>query len=269
VNASSPHFIRWPGGKKWIAPVVADIAKHSGYARYIEPFAGSAAVFFELRPEVAILGDVIPDLITTYQAVRDDALRVAGSLRRLRVSRDEYYRIRASRPILPHTIAARFIYLNRTGFNGLYRENREGAFTIPYGGGDRSPKQLLKDRRLEEAAVVLKGADITFSDFELTMRTAKEGDFVYCDPPYTAKHNNNGFRRYNESIFSWSDQVRLHKAARAAARRGATVVVSNANHAELIGLYEGCRVAEVVRRTAVGAANRSRAMVEEVLIRVK
>ena len=247
-------FLKWPGGKRWIAPWIADLVRDNLTGQYFEPFLGGASVFFFLQPSAAVLSDLNCGLIETYQAVRSSHKRIVAVLREMSVSARSYYSIRDARPEDHIHRAARFLYLNRTAFGGMFRLNRRGEFNVPYGGGDRTPEVLYRTEILRHAAKLLARADLVHSDFEPVVKRARAGDVVYCDPTYTVAHNNNGFVRYNERNFSWDDQKRLALAAREAQRRGAFVVVSNAYHTELRRLYPSAE-SYVVKRASLVARN--------------
>lgn len=230
-------FLKWPGGKRWILPYIKGLLDGRAFDRYIEPFLGGGAVFFGLRPDRAVLSDINLDLITTYRQVKESPLEILDRLKVLAVDAPTYYRLREWEPTSEFDRAVRFLYLNRTAFAGMYRLNREGRFNVPFGGGQRTPESLWRDKLLLKASAALSDANILSADFEDTIQAAGEGDFVYCDPTYTVAHNNNGFIRYNERNFSWNDQRRLARVAAQAAERGATVLVSNAVHQEIRDLY--------------------------------
>lgn len=135
-------------------------------SKYYEPFVGAGAVFFGLRPSMAVLNDANPDLMEAYEVVRSDVDAVIESLRHLPTDRESYYRVRASRPRLPHTRAARFIYLNKLAFNGLYRVNLRGEFNVPY--GSHPEKHVVCDEdQLRNASETLTTATLTCGDFEV------------------------------------------------------------------------------------------------------
>ena len=205
---------------------------------YFEPFLGGAAVFFNLHPERALLSDINEDLISTYRVVAQRPHELISRIKALSVSRTEYDRIRRSQPHSALSKAVRFLYLNRTAFGGLYRLNAHGSFNVPFGGGDRRPDILWNQHLIERASDCLYDADLIASDFGSIMPLAQAGDIVYCDPTYTVSHNNNSFIRYNEKNFSWSDQERLMVAAEDAVARGATVILSNADHPSVRTLYQ-------------------------------
>jgi DNA adenine methylase len=223
-------------------------------------------VFFYLRPGRAVLADINDELISTYKAVRDNPQRLAKALQRVAVTAETFYRVRRREPKVPLARAARFLYLNRTAFGGMYRVNSAGEFNVPYGGGGRTPELLWKTDLLEAAAKVLRRARLKVSDFEATIDLAEAGDVVYCDPTYTVAHENNGFIRYNERNFSWSDQERLADAAFRAAGRGAMVIITNANHVSIRGLYRGASFETLARLSAVARQPEFRRYVRELII---
>jgi DNA adenine methylase len=147
----------------------------------------------------------------------------------------------------------------------MYRVNRKGEFNVPYGGG-RSHAILWERDILHIASGVLKHTTIAACDFANTMRRARDGDVVYCDPTYTTAHNNNGFVRYNECNFSWHDQHRLAEAAARAAARGATVIISNAHHKAIATLYPSWQVRIISRLSLISPHRTARVPITEYLI---
>jgi DNA adenine methylase len=225
-------------------------------------------VFFHLLPNRSVLADLNEELMNTYKAVRNDPVGVIKILRRHAVTEESYYKLRRSEPKLSATRAARFLYLNRTAFGGIYRLNLVGDFNVPYGGGERTPELLWKTDILRAASKALRSARLKVSDFELVIDSAGIGDVIYCDPTYTVAHDNNGFIRYNERNFLWTDQERLADAAFRAARRGAMVIVTNAHHASIKQLYRGARFETLSRVSTITPHSELRRSVEELLIRL-
>ena len=246
-QAKVAPFLKWPGEKRWAARHIAGAVRRRLQGNYFEPFLGGGAVFFYLCPTKAVLSDINGDLINTYAMVRDRPDEVVEKLRVLPVSRAEYYRIRASEPSDPTLRAARFLYLNRTAFGGMYRLNHAGRFNVPYGGGEREPSVLWRTAVLKEASGALKSAELREADFETALERAGRVDVVYCDPTYTVTHDQDGFVRYNNRNFSWADQERLAKAASQASRRGVAVIISNAHHKEIRKLYKTATFETLVR----------------------
>jgi DNA adenine methylase len=255
-------FLKWAGGKRWIASSVAELLpKKRG--RYFEPFLGGASVFFYLKAWPATLSDVNEELINLYSQVRDNLLEVTDRLRKLTIDPHTYAEIRNWRPRSPVTKAVRLLSLNRTAFNGIYRVNREGQFNVPF--GCKTGTILCDDKSLLSASRSLQNRAVVCSDFESMIDRAAKQDIVYADPPYTTRHDNNGFRRYNESLFTWSDQERLAEACTRAVARGVSVIVSNAAHGEVASLYKEFHCKTVSRYTGVSAQAHGRGIVSEKL----
>ena len=242
-------FIKWAGGKRWL--VQGKQIKFPQFdGRYIEPFLGGGAIFFHLTPPCAILSDLNPRLIETYKAIRDTWPDVVAELRQHQKlhCKKHYYeeRDRVHKDLVLK--AAQFLYLNRTCFNGLYRENLLGKFNVPIG---TKTSVLLPDDNFELASQILKRAELKSCDFEETIERAGSGDLVFVDPPYTTAHNLNGFVKYNQTIFSWEDQLRLKSCIVAAKERGAQILLTNAHHRSIIELYKDVGVPQVVSRVSL------------------
>jgi DNA adenine methylase len=180
-------------------------------------------------------------------------------------SNDFYYTIRGVKEADPLQRAIRFIYLNRTCFNGLYRVNQKGEFNVPIG---TKTDVVLPDDDFQEWARALRYVDLETSDFEEMIDKAGAGDIVFADPPYTVSHNQNCFLKYNETLFSWNDQVRLARTLARADRRGVTVIATNANHASVRELYEEhFEIRTISRASNIAAAAGKRGSYEEIIIR--
>ncbi len=260
-------FLKWPGGKRWFVARYASLLPTS-FGRYIEPFLGGGSVFFHLQPVRAILGDTNAELIAMYRAIKHRRKRLEKLLasHQRRHSPEHYYRVRDAIPDDWVERAARTLYLNRTCFNGIYRVNLAGEFNVP--AGTKTAVLLPTDDFLA-ATRLLRRADLRVSDFEPLIDEAKDGDLVFADPPYTVRHNNNGFVKYNETLFSWADQERLAAALDRAARRGAKVVATNADHDELHSLYPQPRFhwTVVERYSSISSDAASRRTYRELVVR--
>jgi DNA adenine methylase len=244
-------FLKWAGGKRWLTSKIDTlIPVDFEYNGYFEPFLGSGAMFFHLRPQDGFLSDLNPELINAYLIIRDNWADLQEIL--LKYDRNHnmefYYEIRETKPKSPLMKAARFIYLNRTCWNGLYRVNLRGKFNVPIGTKTRV---LLDTDNFQEASNLLNLMDINACDFEVTIDKADQGDFVFIDPPYTVKHNLNGFLKYNEKIFSWEDQIRLRKSISKAIDRGARILILNADHRSIKDLYKGIGTMSSLKRASV------------------
>lgn len=243
-------FLRWAGGKRWLLqhlPMILGSFKIGGYH---EPFLGGGAVFFGSSISgSAYLSDLNAELIETYIQVRDNPKLVADYLAPHVSTPEHYYAVRSSRPDDPAERAARFIYLNQTSYNGIYRVNLRGQYNVPFGGRANIPSREL----IAAASHKLNGASLAVSDFETSVEGAREGDLVFLDPPYTVAHNNNGFVKYNQHLFSFEDQARLSKAVDGLRERGAYYLLTNAAHTSITDLFDkGDQKLELTRGNSVG-----------------
>jgi len=249
-------FLKWAGGKRWLVKNYRHLFPLR-YKAYFEPFLGSGAVYFYLSPKRALLSDSNKELINAYQQLQSAPRAITQHLHRYQILHNDkfYYKCRDSLPDNPIERAVRFIYLNRTCWNGLYRENRNGKFNVPLGS-----KTLVEfpENYLEKVSEHLTNAKILDSDFEDIIDIASADDLVYLDPPYTVTHNNNNFIKYNSRLFSWDDQIRLCEAVKRAASRGAWVVVSNANHECVRSLYKDFGIHHLLERVSLLSADAER-----------
>lgn len=289
-------LLKWAGGKRQL---LAELRRDypPDFDRYIEPFVGSGAVFFDLHAAGRLAGrrvrlaDVNPDLIGCYRVVRDDADAVIAVLRALEREHRErgascYYDVRdrrfnparaalGDRTAAAYTpaLAAMFVYLNRTGFNGLFRLNRRGRFNVPTG---RYINPRICDPDHVRAVARVLGADgvtIECAPFETTLADAHGGDFVYGDPPYAPLTRTASFAQYTAGGFGAFDHARLRNAVVAAARRGATVLLSNSSAPEIEAAYAtpdaaraGLRVRRVPARRAINSRADLRGPVDELIV---
>lgn len=261
---SAYPIVKWAGGKRWLAVAAKQLIPPDWSGRYYETFLGGAAFFFAIKPREATISDLNEELITTYKAVRDDPKRVIQILSTYPYDEDFYYDLRNKNPRKPHTIAARFIYLNHTCWNGLYRVNSGGGFNTPF--GRYVNPTICDEERINTASGVLKHAQITNGNFQEIVSEAKPGDFAYFDPPYITGHQNNGFLLYNKNLFSWCDQESLAKCAIELARSGVYVLVSNADYPAVINLYKGFYYYRATRRSLIGGQMKSRGTITEALL---
>lgn len=258
-------FLKWAGGKRWLASHMRELIGDVD-GRYIEPFLGSAAVFFALQPRKAILSDRNRELVGTYRALQTQSAAVERHLATHQQlhSKSHYYSVRDAIPQTFARKAARFIYLNRTCWNGLYRVNLDGRFNVPIG---TKTTVLMESDDFGRVSDILRCAEINHADFEQSVSQAKRGDVVFCDPPYTVRHNHNGFVKYNEELFSWTDQIRLRDSLRIARDRGARVFITNADHESIRELYgQDFDIKEFERYSSIGGAKAKRGNYSELLI---
>lgn len=259
--------LKWAGGKRSLVPEILQELP-ARIDTYYEPFVGGGAVFFALAAEGrfrrAVLSDRNSDLVCVYQAIRDDVEGVIAALRTLRHSEEEYYRIRSSRPRSDVRRAARIIYLNRTGYNGLYRVNRSGEFNVPFGRYAR-PK-ICDPENLRAVAAALRGVEVVTADFEEVVGGARVGDAVYFDPPYVPLSTTSNFTAYHSEPFGSSEHRRLARVFTELSERRVPVVLSNSNTPETRNLYDGFRWREVQVRRPINSDARRRGPVSELLV---
>lgn len=291
-------LLKWAGGKRQLLPQLRRFYPRT-FNRYIEPFFGSGAVFFDLhaaghlRDRDVVLIDSNPDLIGCYEAVRDAPGEVARELEALAAAhaqrgRTFYYAVRDERfnPLrdelrqrdgrIAYTpaLAAMLIYLNRTGFNGLFRVNARGAFNVPAGRYER-PKIADRERLLGVAAA-LAGPCVRLvcGSFERALDVAAPGDFLYFDPPYAPVSATSSFTAYTALRFDAAHQERLQQVVLALATRGCHVMLSNSTAAEIANLYDtnaeasaaGLRAHRVRARRAINSNPSRRGPVSEYVI---
>ncbi|MCK0099256.1 Dam family site-specific DNA-(adenine-N6)-methyltransferase [Qipengyuania sp. S6317L1] len=242
-------FLKWAGGKRWLF-TSEFIEKLPSFDRYIEPFLGGGAGFFAIAPKKAILNDLNPELINLYEMISTKPQTIARGLKHLHQahSKEMYYKVRARGYTHGPVGAIRTLYLNRTCWNGLFRLNLKGQFNVPIG-----TKNAIFDEAesFQDYAKIIKRATLMCGDFEDSINLAGVGDLLFVDPPYTVKHNMNGFVKYNEAIFSWADQERLSFSLQRASERGASVILTNADHQSVRALYDGFGKHSSVARSSI------------------
>lgn len=273
-------FLKWAGGKRLLRHQILSLV---GPIRgtYFEPFLGGGAVALSIPSSTRkVLSDTNPDLINTYKEVRDNCKKLQSVLASFPNNRDFYYSIRqwdreanySDRPSLER--AARFIYLNKTGYNGLYRVNSQNQFNVPF--GDQPRADYVMRSRLEAVSRFLatRGSDgellttLEVSGFSKQIQRAIEGDVIYADPPYIPLSQTSDFVSYQKDGFSLEAQEELGSELLAAVKRGVRVVASNSYTPKTLEIYKDSRfdVRPVEVKRAIGASIPSRSQVTEALI---
>ena len=296
--ASAAPYLKWAGGKRQLLPHLRRFYP-ARPARYYEPFLGSGAVFFDLSARgllhdtPVVLSDENLDLVGTYLRVKTSSCGLQRMLEELAAQhalegRACYYRAReefnAKRiawraqeelkaDTYPLELAALFIYLNRTGYNGLFRLNSKGEFNVPVG---RYPRpNIVNAPRLIAAAEALRAESvhIRHAGYEQALESARPGDFVYLDPPYAPLSSTASFRHYTATGFSAADQVRLRDCIVRLARHGVSLLLSNSTAPDVVTLYSDPAVARVGLRTwrvparrAINSRSTARGQIEELLV---
>ncbi|AUX41778.1 DNA adenine methylase [Sorangium cellulosum] len=259
-------FLKWAGGKGQLLRQFQPLLPAS-YGRYFEPFVGGAALFFSLQPERATLTDVNAELVDCYRAVRDSVEDVIGALGQHTYDEAHYYRVRDLDPasLSLSERAARTIFLNKTGFNGLYRVNSAGRFNVPFG---RYVNPAICNRpQLRACSAALQGVELAVRDFERVIDHAEPGDFVYLDPPYSPVSSTANFTSYSAGGFSFRDQERLAALFAALDKKGVLVMLSNSDVPEIPPLYRKFRVDRVAALRSINAKSDARGRVGEIVIR--
>jgi DNA adenine methylase len=258
-------FLRWAGSKRRLIPTLQTfwMPKHK---RYIEPFAGSACLFFAIRPPKAVLGDLNPELIATYVEVKYRIATVLNELKRLKpASKIEYKRLRGLdiSTLTPPARAARFIYLNRFCFNGIYRTNLLGHFNVPYSGYRCG--NVPKDEAFRKCSTRLRRARFISGDFDNVLKHAQKGDLVYMDPPYAVRAQRI-FREYDPSTFTHKDIVRLRAWMEKLDAARIDFIVSYAESDEADTLRRGFSYQTVSVRRHIAGFAAHRVVTNELLI---
>lgn len=237
-------FLKWAGGKRQL---VSKIAEHfpKKFKTYAEPFIGGGAFFFHLRPKHAILSDINSELINCYRVVRDTPAELIEALKKHIYESDYYYRVRSEKPEKLSAVeqAARTIYLNRVGFNGLYRVNSKGEFNVPF--GKYTNPRIVNEENLYACSTALKGIileNIPFQDFPWEIFAA--GDFVYFDPPYVPLTKTSNFTDYTKEGFGPVEQEKLAQIYHDLDKRGVQVMLSNSGTELVEKLYKGFKIVE-------------------------
>lgn len=255
-------FLRWAGGKSWFHDNLSRLLKGNNFTGYYEPFLGGGSVFLslDLREIPTTLADANRELIDTYIAVRDSPKKIIKYLSSYTNTAEFYYSLRAQEPADKYEKAARFIYLNHTSFNGLYRVNSNGKYNVPYG---RRKFNTEIFESIREAGKALKGVHLLSGDFAKRIKVIREGTLVFLDPPYTVS-NNNGFIAYNQKLFSLEDQERLAEYIGYIKKQGAYFILTNAAHKEIKNIFKDTgRCIEVQRQNSIGGRNARRGITSE------
>jgi DNA adenine methylase len=259
-------FLKWAGGKgKLIQQYIPYLPKK--FKTYYEPFLGGAAVFFYLNPPSAALTDINPELVNAYRCVRDNVEELILNLEvhQLRHCRDYYYEVRQCPGVTNIEKAARLIYLNKTCFNGLYRENSKGAFNVPI-GKYKNPK-ICNPALLRSVSAALQNAQIKVRPFEEILEHASScDDFVYFDPPYHPLSPTSNFTAYSRYSFIQDDQIRLKYVFAELAERGVNVMLSNSDCQFIRELYRDFNINSIIAPRLINSDARKRGNITELLI---
>jgi DNA adenine methylase len=268
-------FVKWVGGKRQLLrqfrelglypPEDFDPTKNT----YFEPFVGGGAVFFDLLPERASLSDLNRELVTTYNVIKNNVEELISVLNKHKLDKEYFLKIRAQDPneLDNLSVASRFIFLNRTCFNGMYRVNSKGAFNVPF--GKHTNPLICDDDNLRKVSKALQKVEITHQDYKNVLKKAKKGDFIYFDPPYYPISKTATFTAYTAESFLDKEQKELRDTVVELNKRGCFVMLSNSDTPFINEIYanlKGIRINKVQAGRAINSKGSGRGKVSEVLI---
>jgi DNA adenine methylase len=267
LSTISPRpFLKWAGGKnKLIQQYIPYFPKK--FKTYYEPFLGGGAIFFYLNPQLAVLTDINAELVNTYRCVKNNVEELILLLKehQLKHSKEYYYGVRQGNGITPIEKAARLIYLNKTCFNGLYRENSKGEFNVPI-GKYKNPK-ICNVALLRSVSAALQPTQIDVRPFEDILKYASSSDdFVYFDPPYYPLSPTSNFTAYSRYSFSEDDQIRLKEVFAELAGRDVKVMLSNSDSQFIRELYKDFNIHSISASRLINSNAMKRGKITEVLI---
>lgn len=271
-------FLRWAGGKRKLAGLISDCFPEEFWSsenKFYEPFVGGGALMLHLGdPDSAkyipgsriAINDMNPDLICTYESIRDNVEELIEKLKDLSVdlSKERYLEIRSQHELVGTDRAARFIYLNKTGFNGLWRVNKDGLYNVPW--GQLKNPTIFEPETLRDISRRLDGSLITHTSFESVVEQATNGDVVYFDPPYIPLSDSSNFSQYAMANFGLQEQENLAKTIEALTEKSVSVILSNSDtplSREIFGSVVNLYQIEAAR--AIAAKSSSRGSVKEII----
>lgn len=268
VNKELQPFTKWTGGKRKLLPIIKSLMPDN-YTNYFEPFVGGGALFFELAPQQALINDFNTELINCYQQIKEhpDQLITLLQHHQEKNTKDYYLDLRSVdrdgriEQMTGVEKAARIMYMLRVDFNGLYRVNAKNQFNVPY-GRYKNPKIVDSELIYAISNYLNKNSiQIVSGDFEKAVETAKQGDFVYFDPPYIPISETSAFTSYTHEGFSYDDQVRLRDTFKKLSERGVHVMLSNSSSSLVYELYKDFTIHSIEVTRANGAKASSRGKV--------
>lgn len=267
-------FTKWTGGKRQLLDDLLENIPDK-YNNYFEPFIGGGALFFELKPSVAYINDKNLELIKTYEVIKNNVHELIKSLKihEINNSKEYYLKIRnldreeKFNELSDVQRAARFIYMLRVNYNGMYRVNSKNQFNVPY-GSYKNPK-ILDESLLINISKYFNENEILIKneDFEYILNYVSEGDFVYFDPPYIPLNESSSFTAYTKDGFSYEDQLRLKKLVDELTKRNVKVMLSNSSSEITRELYKDYSIIEVYARRSINSKGDKRGKIKELIIK--
>lgn len=270
LKSETYPIVKWVGGKRQLMfELIKNMPK--SYNRYFEPFIGGGALFFELQPEQAYISDMNEELINLYSIVRDNVYELIEDLSKHEVSKEYFLELRNIDRTEKYTElsnverASRFIYLNRTCFNGMYRVNSQGQFNVPF-GHYKNPR-IIDENNLLNCSELLKKTEIKCADFSEILTKVKKGDFVYFDPPYVPLNETSSFTSYTKDGFDIDMQFKLRDVCDELDSMGVKFMLSNSDTKLVNELYENYEIKKVFASRQINANADGRGKITEVLVR--
>ncbi|MDD5749877.1 MAG: DNA adenine methylase [Patescibacteria group bacterium] len=276
IGEKPKPFVKWVGGKRQLLKQFKELGLYTpdGFdplkSTYHEPFVGGGAVFLDLLPKKAILSDLNPELITTYKVIKNDVGKLIKLLKTYKYDKDFYLKIRNKRikSLSDIQVAARFIYLNRTCFNGLYRVNSKGEFNVPM--GEYNNPLICDEDNLKKISKALKNVKLYHEDYKKVLQRAKKGDFIYFDPPYYPVNKTSSFTNYTAQDFLEKEQEELRDTFLALHKKGCFVMLSNSDTPFINKLYskidKKIKVNKVFAGRNINSDAKKRGKIKEVLV---
>ncbi|KAA8923557.1 DNA adenine methylase [Thermoplasma sp.] len=264
-------ILKWAGGKRQLLPILLKNIP-AEFNNYYEPFVGGAALLISLYSsnliDHAVISDTNKDLYDLYKIIKENPLELIQELKNLefRNSREDYYKARSlfNSTEDPVRRSALLIYLNRHGYNGLYRVNSENKFNVPF-GRYKNPS-MPSSENIMAISEVLQSCAIMNSDFEFAVSGATKGDFVYLDPPYMPLNRTSYFTEYTKSGFDEKDQERLFRVFKGLSEKGVYVMESNSSTEFIKALYNDFSYIEVDARRNINSIGSKRNPIKELII---
>ncbi len=275
INAKPKPFVKWVGGKRQLLRQFRELGLYPPEDfnpitnTYYEPFVGGGAVFFDLLPKNAELSDLNNELVTTYNVIKNNVDELIKSLQKHIYDKEYYLEVRAKKveDLSDVEVASRFIFLNRTGFNGLYRVNKSGQFNVPFG---RYNNPVICDKdNLRRVTDALQDVTITHHDYKNVLKTAKSGDFIYLDPPYYPINATSSFTSYTAEGFLEKEQTELRDTFIKLHKKGCFVMLSNSDTPfinELYSGHDGITINKITAGRAINSKGSGRGKITEVLV---
>lgn len=275
INAKPRPFVKWVGGKRQLLKQFRELGLYPPEAfnpitnTYYEPFVGGGAVFFDLLPKNAELSDMNNELIIAYNVIKNNVDELIESLQKHIYDKEYYLKVRAQKveDLSDIEIASRFIFLNRTGFNGLYRVNKNGQFNVPF--GRYSNPVICDEENLRRVSGALQNVIITRQDYKNVLKIAKKGDFIYFDPPYYPVSRTASFTAYTAEGFLEQEQTELRDTFVKLHKKGCFVMLSNSDTPFINELYsglDGITINKIFAGRTINSKSSGRGKITEVLI---